>query len=142
MSSHNVDEANLGTALLVPHTAYNKRGDKLHRSSRTSFAPLPAIIPVEEPKRKKRKYHPELVDSSPLFLSRPKALPSQSQRPSQQRREFTQAPETEWDDRIYVGANDHPLFNISALPADSDDAPRRKVSFLFGSFIQAEWVLI
>jgi hypothetical protein len=133
MSSHNVHDPNTGTGLLVPHTAYNKRGDKLSRSSRAPLAPPSNIIPVEEPKRKKRKYHPELVDSSPELpshLPNPLApIPSQSQPQSQQGQEYTQAPETEWDDGIYVGANNHPLFNISAVPPDSHDAPRRKVSF-------------
>jgi hypothetical protein len=138
MSSHNFHEANAGTGLLVPHTSYNKKGDKLNQSSRTPLALPSAVIPVEEPKRKKRKYHPELVDSGPVLpshLNYPAApLPSQSRQQSQLGQEFTQAPETEWDDGIYVGANNQPLFNISAVPADSEDAPQRKVSFSLAHF--------
>jgi len=131
MSSPNVHEANMGAGLLIPHTAYNKKGEKLSSSSRTPLAPPFAVIPVEEPKRKKRKYHPELVNSGlelPLNPRDPLApTPSQSQPQSRQGEEFPPAPETEWDDGIYIGVNNHPLFDISAVPADSDDLPGRKV---------------
>jgi hypothetical protein len=133
MSSHNVHDADSRTGLLIPHTSYNKKGDKLSQSSHTPLSLPSAVIPIEGPKQKKRKYHPELVDSGsvfPLHLNNPlPPLPSQSQQQSQHGQEFSQALETEWDDGIYVGANNHPLFNFSAVPADSNEAPRRKVSF-------------
>src|ERR1700730_10750160 len=131
-SIHNMHEGNAARGLLVPHMASNKKGDTLSRSSHTPLAPPSAVIPVEEPKRKKRKYHPELVHCGPELpshLNNPVApVPSQSQPQSQRGQEFTQAPETEWDDGIYVGANNHPLFTISAVPADSEDTPSRNVS--------------
>ena len=145
MSSHNVHKAKTGAGLLVPHTAYNKKGDKLGQSSHIPLATPSAVIPIEEPKQKKRKYHPELVHSDPQFPSHPinhLAPPlSQSQRSqpqSQQGQEFTQAPEIEWDDGIYVGVNNHPLFNISAVPADSDDVLRTKVSFFLAHLYRCD----
>jgi hypothetical protein len=142
-SIHNVHEGNAARGLLVPHTASNKKGDTLGRSSHTPLALPSAVIPVEEQKRKKHKYHPELVHCGPEFPSHqnnPLApSPSQSQPQSQLGQEFTQAPETEWDDGIYVGANNHPLFTIPAVPADSEDMPKRNVSlYVFGLFIQEE----
>jgi hypothetical protein len=134
-SIHSMRERNTSRGLLVPHTASNKKGDRLSRSSRTPLAPPSAVIPVEEPKRKKRKYHPELVPSGPELPSHrnnPVApVPSRSKPRSQLGQQFTRAPETEWDDGIYVGANGHPLFTIPAVPADSEDTPKRNVSLSF-----------
>jgi len=133
-------EGNAATGLLVPHTASDKKGDKLSRSSRTLSAQPSAVIPVEEPKRKKRKYHPELVDPGFELPSHPTSrvasLPSQSQPQSQQGQEFTETFETAYDDRTYVGENNHPLFHMSSLPTDTRDTPRTKVGlslfYLYG----------
>lgn len=137
-SIHSIREGNAARGLLVPHTASNEKGDRLSRSSRTPLAPPSAVIPVEEPKRKKRKYHPELVHSGPELpshLNNPAAVPSQSRPKFQQGHEFTPAPETEWDDGTYVGTNNHPLFTLSAVPADSEDTPKRNVSLSFSWLI-------
>lgn len=126
-SLHNVRKENATRGLLVPHTASNKKGDMLSQSSRTPIAPPSAVIPVEEPKRKKRKYHPELVDCGPELPSHPN-IPVASQPQFQRGQEFIQVPETEWDEGFYVGENNQPLFTTSAVPAESGDTPKRNVS--------------
>ena len=131
-SHHDVQKGNVVAGLLVPHTSSDKKGDKLSQSSRTSLAPPSSIILVEQPKRKKRKYHPELVGSgsvlSPHPSHPPAPPPSRFQLQSQHSPQSTQASDMAWDDGIYVGENNHPLFHISSVPPDVDDTPRGKES--------------
>ena len=119
--------------LLVPHTIYNKKGDKMPHLFPLPSATSASIIPTEKPKHKKRKYHPELEDASNASLSHLKhPLPSQSSRhlrsaPYEQ--ELQQADSVPWDDGVYVGVNNHPVFDISAVPVEeSENTSKTKVS--------------
>ena len=133
-SSHDNHGDNTVAGLLVPHTAFTERGDKLTVSSRKPLVPPSTVIPIEEPKRKKRKYHPELIIPAPASHSRRPspvvAQPSLSQKRSHQDQEFLEGHAAQWDDGIYVGANNHPLYDISAIPVESEQTSKGKVSFL------------
>jgi hypothetical protein len=145
-SSHDNHDDNVVAALLVPHTAYTEKGDKLAISSRKALVLPSTVIPIEEPKRKKRKYHPELVTPAPASHSHQPSLtatkPSLSQKRSHQDQEFLEGHAAQWDDGIYVGANNHPLFDVSAIPIESEETSRGKVSFLFTNYIEITRILI
>jgi hypothetical protein len=138
-SSQDNPGGNAAAGLLVPHSAYSDRGDKLTKSSnkasippsRKALVPPSAVIPIEQPKRKKRKYHPELVTpslASHSHQSSPVAPhPSQPQKQSQQDLEFLEGNSAQWDNGIYVGANNHPLFDISAIPVEPEETSKGKV---------------
>lgn len=145
-SSHDPHEGTAVEGLLVPHTAYSERGDKLTQSLRKALVPPSTVIPIAQPKRKKRKYHPELVTSAPASSSNQSSWaapqPFQSQRQSQQGQELLEGNAAQWDDGIYVGANNHPLFDISAIPVESQETSRGKVSFLFTYYTKTKCIWI
>jgi hypothetical protein len=119
-----------------------RKGDKLTKSSRKALVLPSTVLPIEQPKRKKRKYHPELVTPSPASNSHDSSpaapQPSQPQKRSQQDQEFLEGNAAEWDNGIYVGANNHPLFDISAIPVEPVETSRGKVSFLFTNYIDTD----